>query len=62
MVSMRYVVSLIQDDCERLSTALERMPDDASLPTWFTNMVAVSQSDVASAREYLMMASSKKGK
>jgi hypothetical protein len=60
VVSMRHVVSLIQDDCERLSADLDAMSDDASLPTWLTNMLAVSQSDVASAREYLVMAAKKK--
>ena len=60
VVSMRHIVSLMQDDCERLSADLDAMSDDASLPTWLTNMLAVSQSDVASAREYLVMAAKKK--
>ena len=51
--SMVGVVQLIAHDAQDIEQRLAAMDQAADLPIWWTNMVAVAQSDIAAARDYL---------
>ena len=53
VIMNRSTMQLIARDCAAILKVLESLPEDADLPPWWTNMVAVAQSDLASARDYI---------
>jgi hypothetical protein len=53
VIMNRSTMQLIARDCAEILKVLESLPESADLPPWWTNMVAVAQSDLASARDYI---------
>jgi hypothetical protein len=51
--SMVGVVQLIAHDAQDIEQRLAATDQAADLPIWWTNMVAIAQSDIAAARDYL---------
>lgn len=58
--SMIGVVQLIAHDAQDIEQRLAAMDESADLPIWWTNMVAIAQSDIAAARDYLASVSQNK--
>ena len=52
VASMRRLCKTIIEDCKEISSALPEQ--EAALPTWLTNKIAVSGAYLNSARDYLM--------
>ena len=52
VASMRRLCKTIIEDCKEISGALPEQ--EAALPTWLTNKIAVSGAYLNSARDYLM--------
>lgn len=54
VVMARSTVRLIAESAKDILAELDKMPVGADLPPWWTDMVAVAQSDLASARDYIV--------
>jgi len=50
--AMKSVVTTIEH-CEMIMSSLEGMEAEASLPTWWTNKIAISEYEIVSAANYL---------
>jgi hypothetical protein len=46
-------VEVMAEDCLDMLDALEAMPQDGQLPTWWISKVSVAASDISSARDYI---------
>jgi hypothetical protein len=46
------IITTIQH-CEMIMAGLEEMEDETSLPTWWTNKIAVSEHELVQAANYL---------
>jgi len=46
----------IVEDCDDMLKILSQAPEHASLPTWWTNKVAVASSNLNACRDYLLTA------
>ena len=46
------IITLMQH-CEMILSAFESMDKEASLPTWWTNKIAVSEYEIVQAANYL---------
>ena len=54
VVMARSTLSLMVEAAQDILSVLEKMPVDADLPPWWTDMVAVSKADLDGARDYLV--------
>lgn len=54
VVMARSTVQLIMDNAKDILAVLEKMPVDADLPPWWTDMVAVAKADLDGARDYIV--------
>ena len=57
--STRSDLMTIMEDCNDMLKYLSQAPEDASLPTWWTNKVAIASSYLNTCRDYLLTAESK---
>lgn len=46
-------MQVMADDCADILDALESLPQDGQLPTWWISKVSVAASDISSARDYI---------
>ena len=52
--STRSDLITIVEDCDDLLRLLAEMPEHVSLPTWWTNKIAIASSYLNSCRDYLL--------
>jgi vacuolar-type H+-ATPase catalytic subunit A/Vma1 len=54
IVMARSTVRLIAEAAKDILAELDKMPVDADLPPWWTDMVAVAKADLDGARDYIV--------
>lgn len=54
VVMARSTVQLIAEAARDILAELDKMPVDADLPPWWTDMVAVAKADLDGARDYIV--------